>query len=358
MASERRGGVPVRIYTCSARRQKGAHCAYPIPVVLLLLTALALLTTVPAGAQGPESYALPHLFSLPTATTARQFGMGGMTACLPDVGFPNPAFAGMLTSRQGGLRLAYTSFDGGLDLTGTQGWYAQPIGPGQGIQVLGMVLDSSQGNVMTPGGPLPGSIEETDAAVHYGRRLSDRWLVGVGVAPLFETEINLYHPATGATVMHTDSEATSGFRLGALYQFAPEGFVGLVFDRYEEDVTFTSVTLPGPANFGFTSTEWALGISARLSPKMTAAAEWMELEAESGNLSTRTDGLHVGLEFQATRQLSVRLGSNDGQMALGAGARVGDWVINYAYLDDWNDSAVGASLGESETHQIEIGTYW
>jgi len=123
-------------------------------------------------------------------------------------------------------------------------------------------------------------------------------------------------------------------------------------------VTFVNPTLPGPANFSFTSTEWALGVSARVSPKMIAAAEWMELESESGDLSTRTDGLHVGLEFQATDRLRVRLGSNDGQMALGAGARFGDWVINYAYLDDWNDGAVGASLGESETHQIEIGTYW
>ncbi len=358
MAPQRLVGL---LWGIAAGRRSGASALRkrPFPRArLLTLAVLTVATCMPAGAQGPEGYSLPHLFAIPTATTARQFGMGGVSSCVQDIGFPNPAFAGALTRQQAGVRAYMTEFDGGLDLTGIHGWYATPIGEGEGIQVLGIMLDSNQGNFMTPGGPVPGSIEETDAAVHYGRRLSERWLVGVGVSPLLETEVNLYHPVDGSVVMHTDSQAKLGGRVGTLYQWAPEGFVGFVFDWYTEDVTFQTPALPGPASFDFTSTEWALGVSARLGDRVLAAVEWMELESRDDAMVTRTDGLHVGLEFQATDQFSARLGSNDGAMSLGAGAQFGDWVVNYAYINDWNDASVGASLGGSDTHQLEVGRYW
>ncbi|MGD9496792.1 MAG: hypothetical protein AB7Y46_10860 [Armatimonadota bacterium] len=310
-----------------------------------------------AEAQGPEGYALPHLFALPTATTARQFGMGGMSSCMPDVGFPNPAFAGALEGAQGGLRAWTVQFEGGLDLTGTQAWYATRVAPDQGIQVLMLRLDSRRGTVMTADGPLPGELEETDAAVHYGRRLSEQWLVGVGMSPIMEAEVNLYHPVAGSAVLHTDSVAELGGRIGALYQWAQEGFAGFVLDWYTEDVGFRSVTTPETVHFNFTSTEWALGLSARVSRELLAAAEWMELESRDTGMSSSTEGLHLGLEYAASERLSVRVGSNDGALSLGAGGRLGEWVVNYAWIGDWNDDSVGALLGGSDTHQLEVGAY-
>ncbi len=324
----------------------------------LVLAAMALLLCLPAWAQGPEGYAVPHLFALPTATTTRQFGMGGTSSCLPDIGFPNPAFAGMLTGTRAGLRASWTDFDGGLDLTGTQAWYATPVGEGQGIQVLGFWLDSNRGGVMTPMGTVPGEIEEHDVAFHYGRRMSDTWLLGIGVSPILETEMNLYHPVDGSLVQHSDSEARLGGRLGTVYQFAPEGFAGFVFDWYTEDVNFQGPGMPAPMSFDFTSTEWALGVSMRLSPEMLAAAEWMELESKDGALVSRTDGLHVGVEYRASDRVLVRLGSSDAALTAGAGMAIGSWVINYAYIADWNGASVGAAFGGSDTHQVEIGGYW
>ena len=87
---------------------------------ILLVAVLAIVVSLPAFAQGPEGYGVPHLFALPTSTTTRQFGMGGVSTSLEDVGFPNPAFAGMLEGQQAAIRLSCTRFDGGLDLTGTQ----------------------------------------------------------------------------------------------------------------------------------------------------------------------------------------------------------------------------------------------
>lgn len=323
-----------------------------------LLSVVVTVACSPAGAQGPESYTAPHLFALPTATTTRGFALGGVSSCLPDIGFPNPAFAGTLQAARGGLRVALTDFDGGMNLTGTQVWYAFPVGVDQGMQVLGLVLDCDRGGVTTPLGSVPGEIEEQDIAVHYGRRLSPTWLVGVGMAPLMKTEMNLYRPVDGSVLMRTESEAQFGGRVGTLYQFAPEGFAGFVFDWYTEDVDFVGPTAPGGAQFEFTSTEWALGASARVHERVVTAVEWMDLKSEDGPRRAHASGLHFGVEYAATPQIDVRLGSNDGELSLGAGGRLGDWVVNYTFLRDWNDDAVGASFGGSDTHMIEAGCYW
>lgn len=319
---------------------------------------LLILASLPSVAQGPESYGVPHLFALPTATTTRQFGMGGVSTCVEDVGFPNPAFAGMLKTSQAALRVSWTDFDGGLDLTGTQAWYATPVGESRGIQLLGFDLDSDPGTIVTPAGGLPGTIEETDLAIHYGQRLSDRWLVGAGISPVLEAETRLRHPLTGDVVSFTDSEADFGFRLGALYQYADEGFAGVVFDHYSEDVTFQASPAQGPQAFDFTSTEWALGVSGRLSEQVFGAIEWMELKSEADPFEATSEGLHFGIEVDVAPGVALRAGSNDGALSLGAGCRGDGWVVNYAYIDDWNDDTVGAAFGGSETHQLEIGRYW
>ncbi len=97
-----------RRHTCGARGDDacartvlatGQHLRAVLQALIAIV--LALLTVMPACAQGAEAYAVPHLFALPTATTTRQFGMGGVSTCLEDVGFPNPAFAGMLDMSRG-----------------------------------------------------------------------------------------------------------------------------------------------------------------------------------------------------------------------------------------------------------------
>ncbi|MGC9318492.1 MAG: hypothetical protein ACP5KN_10740 [Armatimonadota bacterium] len=302
---------------------------------------------------------MPHLFALPTATTARQFGLGGVSTCVEDVGFPNPAFAGMLEGQKSGIRVSNTDFDGGMEATAWQGWYATTIGEGEGVQVLGLTLDSQRGSVtLGPDQALPGSIHETDMALHYGRRLSERWLVGGGASPVLHTTFNLYNPTDGSVMVHTDSTATFGFRIGALYEWGENALAGFVYDRYTEDVAFRSPEMPQTALLDFTSTEWAVGVSAPLSERVLGAAEWMELKSESGEMQSKSEGLHLGVEVAATPQLDLRLGSNDGTLALGAGYEVSGWVVNYAYLDDWNEDATGAALGGSETHQLEVAHVW
>lgn len=157
---------------------------------LLLLVSGA----VPAAAQVEAQaarYAVSHPFALPTATTTRLFGMGGFSNCIPDVGFANPAFAGALTRDSVVLRNSVTSFAGDLGLSSQQGSFAMPLRDNrQGLQVSAFSLESNDALFGGFGVPSLLSVAEYDVSVHYGRRLTDRWLAGVAVSPVFHNSLN------------------------------------------------------------------------------------------------------------------------------------------------------------------------
>lgn len=332
------------------------------PIVLpLLLAAVMMLSATASVAQqapppGAEMYAVPHLFALSTATTTRQFGMGATTTCVEDVGFPNPAFAGTLNHSKAGLRHSCTDFGAGLKLRGTQAWYALPLGENEGMQILGFRLDSNRGGLAVPGLQL--ETEETDVAVHYGRRLSDQWLVGAGLAPVLETTTRLFDPA-GNQLARWDSKASYGLRIGALYRHEWEGHAGLVVDYYREDVTFRPPVPGAPSqDFGFDSTTIALGASGRISEGVLGVIEWMQLKSQSGDLESVSAGWKLGFEADADPGVRVRAGLNAGAPTLGVGYSRDEWVVNYAFISNWNDDEVGELLGRSDTHQLEVACYW
>ncbi len=330
-----------------------------------LIVLFASLMAAPGWSQGTPAeivrdYSLPHLFGLPTATTTRQFGMGGTTACVLDNGFANPAFAGALEQSHAGVRYSITEFDSGLQLKGAQGWLNTPVGDGQGVQLVGFWLDSDRGPVL----PAPGAnfvmaeLYEGDISLHYGRRLSDTWLVGIGASPVFSTSTNIYHPTTGALLSRVDSSVDAGGRLGVLYQFAPEGFIGGVVDVYSEDVKMVGPGLPGAIMSEFDATQYALGVSGRVGDRVLLALEWAELKSESGVVENVASGWHAGIEFDINEQAKLRAGLDDGELTTGFGYESENWSANFAYIKDWNEDLVGAALGESDTSQIEITTSW
>jgi len=328
-------------------------------LVFFVVVVLLAICSVPGWTQGPETYALPHLFGLPNATPTRVSGMGGIMTCVQGDGFPNPAFAGALESAHAGAGYSLTDYDTGLKLKGTQVWVNSPLGDGgEGLQIIGHHLDSNRGQVSVGAVPLAFSMHENDLAFHYGRRFGEYWLVGLGFSPVLHTTTNYYSPLDGSVVAHLDSSAGFGGRVGALYQFQPEGFAGLIFDRYTEDVNLSSVLLPAPMAVEFTSTELAFGVSSRLNERVLGAVEWGELRSKSGALESKTSGLRLGAEFAAAENVQVRAGLNDGSLWLGAGYQSEAWKVEYAYGRDWNDDAVGAVLGGSDTHQVEATCTW
>ncbi len=331
-------------------------------VVQLCLTLLTICVLASPGLAQEDpaatvgGYGLPHLFGLPTATTTRLFGMGGITACLPDAGFANPAFAGDLNTENMGVRYSLTDFDFGLRLKGLQGWFSTPIGSRDGLQVVGFWLDSDTGGLMTLGGMVNADFYEGDISLHYGRRVHDQVLVGIGISPVLSTGTDLTAPLGGTVLQSLQSRVGIGARLGAVYEFGEDSRLGIVVDRYTEDVSMTAPTELGPVEFD--AWEYAFGISHRVNPRILLAAEWSELVNEAGEVRNVFSGWHFGAEYMINSQAALRVGSNDRQLSVGFGYNAGRWAANYAYLKDWNDNVVGDLLGGSDTQQIEITASW
>ena len=306
-----------------------------------------------------SAYAAPHLFALPGATTTRLFGMGGFITCVKDAGFANPAYAGTLATHYGVGRHSLTDFDGGLDLEGMQWSLAWPLRPDEtGLQVTYFDLDSKRGSINFGGQSLLATFKEQDLALHYGHRLSEMWIVGLSVGPKMDTESDIYNPLPLVPLLHLESEADIGFRLGTLYQMAETGWVGFVYDRYDEDVSGSGSLLGGSASGSFKSEEIALGVSRQVSDKVLAAIEWQQMTTEGMGQKIGESGMRFGAEVQVDEDWTLRGGWNDGAVSLGAGWTEQDWSLQYAYINDWNDDAVGASLGGSSTHQLGLRYQW
>ncbi len=330
--------------------------------VIVLATLALLVAATPAFPQAEfvASYATPHLFALPTATTTRLFGMGGFVTCIKDVGFGNPAFAGTLQAGQGLARYSVTDFDGGLKMKGAQVSYAQPLQPGRdGWQVTYFNLDSDAGTVSAGGVNAQATYEEQDLAVHYGRRIGDRWVLGMGVSPLFDTETNYNAgpPLPPGSSERLQSDVDFGFRLGGLYEVDELSRLGFVYDHYRENVSWSG-TILSAGSAGFTSEEIAIGLSRQVSEQVLAAVEWQQLTTEGVGAKVGDSGFRLGTEVALNETWTARAGWNDGSLSLGAGW-VGDgWSAQYAFINDWNDDMVGASLGGSDTHQFEVRRQW
>jgi hypothetical protein len=315
-------------------------------IVSLIACGLAAAQTPPP--LPPEVFAANHPFALATATTTRLFGMGGFVTCIPDAGFGNPAFAGGLTDVTAVLRTSTTDFDSGLKLTGEQASVAIPLKENKrGIQITGFRLNTDN-RLALPGGPPPLSLgfSEYDMAFHYGQRISDRWLVGIGLSPVFHTSVNA-NIVGGPTVLSYTSSSDSGARLGTVYDLSSRARLGAVYDRYDEDVVTPGGTL------GFTSEEWVAGLAYQIHPCLLLAAEWQQLTTEGTGTRNGDSGWRFGLEAMLDNNVTIRGGSNDGSLSLGLGLRGDRWNINYAFIDDWNKDLTPALFGASSTHQLE-----
>lgn len=321
-----------------------------------VMVGIVLVATGPILAQGPETYAVSHLFALPTATTTRLFGMGGFVTCIKDAGFANPAFAGTLQGPDVVGRVSLTDFDCGLDLQASQLSVAVPLSTNRrGLQVTYLRLDSDPGVIP---GPLQVDLSEQDMAIHYGHRLSENWILGVGVSPIFKSTTNLRNPGTGTLIGRLDSSSDRGCRLGGLYELTPESWLGFVYDYYNEDVTATGPAFGSGFTASFNSREIAVGFSGRVNESVLGAVEWQQMSTKGAGVSLGDAGFRVGFEAQVAKDWAVRAGSNDGALCGGVGFAGTRWSLEYAYMSNWNEDSVGAVLGDSHTHQVEARYQW
>ena len=321
--------------------------------VLLLLAA-----AVPAAAQ-VDLYAVTHPFALPTATTTRLFGMGGFASCIPDVGFANPAFAGALTRDAVVLRNQVTSFEGDLGLVGQQGSFAFPLEANrQGMQVTAFRLHSNDAAFGGFGVPATLSLDEYDVSVHYGRRLDSRWLAGVAMSPVFHNSLDVTADGAPAPLAALRAKAEWGGRVGVVYELGDRGWIGAVYDRYDEKVRASGLSLGGASSTTFHSEEIVTGIAYRLTDRFLAGVEWQQLSHKRGSRDDDVAGLRLGCEGLLDDGMSFRIGDNMGSFSIGVGWANADWSVNYAYIQDWNDNLLHDVYGGSETHSFEVTHSW
>jgi len=323
------------------------------------LLGLLLVVALPATAQ-IDSYAVTHPFALPTATTTRLFGMGGFSSCVPDAGFANPAFAGALTRDSVVLRKSVTSFEGDLGFTCQQGSFAMPLERDrQGLQITAFRLNSN--DALFPGfeGPTTLSFSEYDVSVHYGRRLSSNLLAGVAVSPLFHNGVRFDVAGAPVSIARMRSKADWGFRAGAVYELGDRGWIGAVYDRYDETVNGAGPMFgPSPVEAKFHSEEIVTGIAYRFTDRLLAGVEWQQLKHETDGLDNAEAGLRFGLEGRLDDGLAFRIGSNQSAFSTGLGWSDKTWSLNYAYIQNWNDNIFGDVYGGSKTHSFEVTRSW
>lgn len=333
-----------------------------VRIMAVLAVLITLIAVGSATAQAPdlESYAVSHLFALPTATTARLFGMGGIVSCIPDDGFGNPAFAGTLQSSHATGRFSSTRFSSGLKLSTEQYSVAAPLVAGRkGLQITGLRMDSTAGSPVGMSDAPAVDFQEWDMAIHYGQRLNDRWSAGISVSPVFHSATDFALPVPVGSIAHLRSTADQGYRLGVLCQIDERTRAGAVYDKYHETVAASGPAFGGhPVEVGFSSETMILGVSYQLSDRLLGALEWQQVSARGAGTKTGDSGFRCGLEAIVSDGCQVRLGSNDGAWSLGVGYEKGRWAVDYAWLDDWNDDFVGSVFGGSDTHQLELTYSW
>ena len=332
------------------------------PYRACLLLCLLVLCLAAAGSSWAqlEAYALTHPFALPGSTTTRLQGMGGMVTCIPDRGFPNPAYAGLVTEWQATGRYSVTEFDGGVALRIAQVSAAGPLRAGRsGLQITGLRLDSDPGLVLSLPGSPPCSVGEWTVGLHYGQRISDRLSLGLGVSPCFHNRVQVLGPAPGGDALRTRANSSRGFRLGATYLLCPRTRFGAVYDNYDESVTATGLLLGGATIAADTSSKaMTAGVSHQISDRLLVAAEWFQMTTDISGRSFGDSGWRAGLEALLDEGVSLRVGDNDGSFSAGVGVESGRVSVRYAYLRDWNNDFVGPIWGGSKTNQFEATYHW
>ena len=308
---------------------------------------------------GPEAYGMVSRFGMASPTTARQLAMGAPIASLNDVHFANPAFAPVQQHPDAGLQVNTTDHKRGPRITSFQGHYVHPLRPDKdGLQLTVLSLGSSGGQVMLPGmGPAGVDMSEDGLVVDYGRRLGAGVTAGLSVLGYSSSELGFASPG-GPALMSLSASSDYGARLGAAYEWRPGGFVGLSYSYSQQTVKASGLLIGAPAQVVFHGDQLAIGVSGYVADEILAVAEYERGTSSSGPLKSSSNAWHLGAEGHVAPNVALRAGLNDGNPTFGVGYDNDRWQVSYAYLGDWNEQAVGALFGGSDTHALHAAYQW
>ena len=328
-----------------------------------LLLALGGATALGQGF-GPEAFGIPSRFGSAAPTTTRGLALGAVTTTLNDVQFANPAFLPLRPGPDVSVRYNRTTFDNCPDLTSLHANYVRPLRLGHsGFQVTWLDMDSSAGNTALLGlgpGPVPAALEmsETALVVDYGRRVGAKSTIGLSVLGFQRVDFSLV-PPVGPKLMDLRAKADFGGRLGAVYEYQPGDYLGIIYNFAQHTVDASGLLLGGAASSPVYHDDLlSAGMSWHVNPRLLAVGEFHWGRIWRGAFREGTTALHYGVEYEALPGLALRVGQADSQLTCGAGYARGGWRVDYAFLQDWNNGAVGRLFGGSDTNSLQASCEW
>ncbi|NLO73706.1 MAG: hypothetical protein GX100_06290 [candidate division WS1 bacterium] len=332
------------------------------PLVPLLCFALA--EAALGQTLGPEAFGISARFGAAAQTTTRQMAMGVPFGCLDDVQFGNPAFAAVHEVPNAGVRWNTTHFERGPSVTSWRLHCVQPWHPdedGFQLSLLGLTSSGGQGKTLLPP-PIGGATAKlTDTAyiVDYGRRVTPELCAGLAIIGAHSVGFRLT-PALGPPVVDVTANGRFGIRVGAAYEWLPGDYAGLTYAFAQHSVWTSRLTMAGVVRDHdvLNDSILTLGISRHLTPELLALVEYHHGTMSGGGVDGDTKAWHLGAEYMLTPQWALRVGDSDGATTLGLGWGGEKCRLDYAYLRDWNGGSIGALLGDSDTHSLEVTVNW
>jgi hypothetical protein len=333
------------------------------------LTGAASISSSAQAQLGPEIFATTHFFGASRATSVRAYGMGGGIATTPGAFSLNPAHAAFIEETAGDARYGRTRFADGTRFNSTMIAAALPFGQNDGLQILGAIVRSPEKSSFAAAAPGFAAsrqvFREESVSLFYGRRVSSRLALGIGVAPILRTRHEIRNVNFGAgpgTLRFSakpplDNLSHLGARLGLDYKFARWGRFSGFYDNFWEDANFIVPAQLAPlttVRAAFHETALSGGLHLTPTRRLTIVLE-RERATVTGSNAFRLKGhnTYYGGEWQATRQLALRAGSHDGEPTFGLGWTKNRFSVQYAHVKNLAGDETRAIFGTNKFDVLE-----
>ncbi|HEY0076159.1 MAG TPA: hypothetical protein VGB77_18805 [Abditibacteriaceae bacterium] len=331
------------------------------------LTAVTLSSTAQAQL-GPEVFATTHFFGASRATSIRAYGMGGGIATTPGPFSLNPAHAAFNDDPAGVARYGRTRFADGTRFNSAMLGAALPLGKQDGLQILYANVRSPEKSSFAA--PAPGFaastqvFHEESVSLFYGRRVSPRLALGIGVAPILRTRHEIRNVNFGAgpgTLRFSakpplDDLSHLGGRFGLDYKFASWGRFSGFYDNFWEDAVFFVPAQLAPLTTrraAFHEVALTGGFHLTPTPKLTLVIERERATLTGGGFRLKGHNTYYGGEWMATKNLALRAGSHDGDLTYGLGWTKNRFSLQYAHVKNLAGDETRPFFGNNKFNVLE-----
>ena len=337
---------------------------------LLLAVSALCAGALPAHAQlGPELFGITHFFGGPDVTTVRGYGMGGAAATMGGVNSPNPAHAAYLDSYEASVRYGRTSFASGTRFDATFVAASVPLGKKDGLKfIYGDVRSpesASFASVVFPGSTQ--KFHEVSAGAFYGRQVTEKLSLGIGLAPLLLTNHRLKNVGAPGVDIEIEGKPLAnslkrlGGRFGADYKFAPWGRASVFYDNYWERAKIKVPTALAPTGLksqsgDFHEVNLTAGVQIQPLRHLTLVAERQRITASSQTFNSKVHNTLLGAEYEVRPGVALRVGSNDGHSTFGLGLTRGQFNLQIARVKNYADDELRPIFGSgNKLTCVELG---